>query len=428
MSRRLALLALLALPACAEQSFHTYIGDLASEHVLIAWGTTSGKGNTIGRDSTSYGEATVEVGEKKIASKRNWAVVSGLLPDHTYDWRVLLNGSAIGTGRIRTWPASARKLCFVIFGDYGNGYPEQVRLAEVMASEIQRRAASDCPVRFVLTTGDNIYGSKLLKRNSGKEDADWESKFYIPYRQVLSSLPFFPTLGNHDGNESESEGDLPVYLDNFFFPNNNPARYYSFTFAGYAAFFALDTTTNSVSGPKNPMLAAGGRQHLWLEDALRNSAAPWKIAYYHHAPFSAGPRHEPDRANLGHMMELFRTYGVKVAFNGHEHNFQFTEASQTTGGIRYVTTGAGGDLRTGNVRKAMAAESIAGWAPQRHFLIVEMEGDTLRFAPVSFEPVRVTDRDGKLVNMPVTVRTTGKLPDTAPPRPAAEGRPSPMPR
>ena len=43
----------------AEKGYHTYIGQITSDSVLISWGTTAGRGNTIGRDSVPLGKAQV---------------------------------------------------------------------------------------------------------------------------------------------------------------------------------------------------------------------------------------------------------------------------------------------------------------------------------------------------------------------------------
>ena len=101
--------------------------------------------------------------------------------------------------------------------------------------------------------GDNIYAYVNIASlivNSGDQDHDWDAKFYSPYRELLQHIPFHPSLGNHDGNGSESRGDLTVYLDNFFFPENRPARYYTFSFGGLADFFALDST--EIPAPDRP--------------------------------------------------------------------------------------------------------------------------------------------------------------------------------
>jgi hypothetical protein len=131
---------------------------------------------------------------------------------------------------------------------------------------------------------------------------------------------------------------------------------------------------------------------------------PWKIPYFHHPPFNAGPRHPAARADMPHFLDLFRKHNVGVVFTGHEHNFQFSMSSNETGGIRYIVTGAGGELRQGDVRSEMARAFIEGWAPRLHFTFVEIEGREMRIMPISDQPVEVVGRDGKKIEMPLRIQ------------------------
>jgi hypothetical protein len=294
-----------------------------------------------------------------------------------------------------------------VIGDYGNGSGAQYSLADEMFEEFEKRAGSESPVRFVITTGDNIYGRTVFGiragGGTGDKDKHWGPKFFVPYAKLLARIPFYPTLGNHDGNSSESRGDLAVYLDNFFFPGGKPARYYSFSFAGLADFFALDTTDNSESGPAVPGYIKSSLQFQWMTKVIPKSSAVWKIPYFHHPPFSAGPRHASSLLALQHFADLFRSNGVRVVFNGHEHNFQFSESSDSTAGIRYVVSGAGGELRAGDAMPQMRAAHIEGWAPARHFLVVEIDDRTMRITPMAGEPIRVIDSGGKPIKLPLVV-------------------------
>ncbi len=392
--------------ASAEGKFYTYVGRLSEDSVLLAWGTAGGGGNTIGRDSRSHGNATVTVGARRATTQKNWIEVDGLAPDTKYPYEVAVDGRTVGKGQVRTWPREARKLTFLVIGDYGNGTREQARLAEVMTREVAERGASPSPVRFVITTGDNVYGSGLFGlSHTGDDDGDWAKKFFEPYGRVIAEIPFYPTVGNHDGNESERRGDLGVYLDNFFFPGGEKSRFYRFAFANYVEFFALDSSDNSEQGGTRPLYLPDGEQSQWLGRAMaERSAAPWRIAYFHHPPFTAGPRHPPSRGTLGHWMELFQKYGVQAVFNGHEHNLQFSEVNERTAGIQYVISGSGGQRRGGSVRREMEAANIAGWSAQRQFLVVEMDGDTMWITPKSFEPMRVVNAKGAPVKLPVVVK------------------------
>ena len=390
------------------QGTYVYVGNLTSESALIAWGTTMGAHgrNTIGLRSIPMGPAEVRIGDRTLTSSRNWIDVRGLQPDTTYPFEVLINGKRIGGGEVRTYPRRSTRLTFFVVGDFGLGDAYQNRVANAMWREFERRADTDNPVRFVLTTGDNIYAYVnigAIMPGSGSEDEDWDSKFFRPYKSLLQRIPFHPSLGNHDGNGSEYRGDLNVYLDNFFFPDNRPARYYTFSFGELADFFALDSTSNTETGPPAPQYGRDSPQFAWMKEALGASQAPWKIPYFHHPPFTAGPAHPPSYIQLRHWVELFSRTGVKVAFNGHEHNFQVSRDDDVTGHVRYIVSGAGGQLRLGDVTKKMPAAQIDGWAAHRHFLLVEIDGREMRVTPLSYEPFQVLNASHRPIRMPFVI-------------------------
>ncbi len=395
--------------ALSAQGVYVYVGDITPESALIAWGNTSGMHghNTIGRESASMGPAAVRIDNRTLPTTRNWIDVRGLKPDTTYPYEVFVRDRHIGGGEVRTYPERATKMTFFVIGDFGTGDSYQDRVAEAMWKEFSKRDGSDNPVRFILTMGDNIYAYVNIGNiifASGDQDHDWDAKFYGPYKELIRRIPFRPTLGNHDGNGSERAGDLTVYLDNFFFPQNKPARYYAFSFGGLADFFALDTTENTESGPREAQYGRNMPQWPWLQQAMGASTSPWKIPYFHHPPFTAGPAHPPSYAALRHWMDLFERSGVKVAFSGHEHNLQFSEDSEATGHIRYIVSGAGGQLRDGQVYKKMRQAHIEAWAAQRHFLVVEIEGRTMRITPVSYGPFTVTNADKRPISLPFVIQ------------------------
>jgi hypothetical protein len=407
--RTLVVVAALFGGTAAGQSIHTYIGQITPRSVLIAWGSTQGGGvNTIGRDSKPLGAAQVRIANHTFAvADRNWFEVTGLEPDTVYPYEVDLNGKRIGGSAVRTWPVRATRLTFFVIGDYGDGGVGQRAVAAAMAAEFRRRAQAGDPVRFVITLGDNIYASAnfgYVIKGSGSDDRDWETKFFQPYQPLLDRIPFLPSPGNHDGNSSERTADLNAYLDNFFFPGNRPARWYQFEFGGLAEFFSLDTTDNTPAGHPAPAYAPSGEQSRWLAEALPASKAPWKIPYFHHPPFNAGPGHGASYAVLRHWLDLFEKCGVRAVFSGHEHNYQFSEASGLTGHARYFISGAGGELRSGSVLQTMPHAHIEGWAAVRHFLVVEIDGGAMRVTPMSYEKFVVRDPSGQPLPISVDVR------------------------
>jgi len=383
---------------------------VGARHVLIAWGSASGKGNTIGRASVSHGKARLRVGPQTVETAQAWAVANGLEPDHAYDYELTIDGETAARGRVRTWPERATSCSFIVIGDFGDGRAGQSRIAGAMARLVRERASTSNPIRFVLSTGDNIYSviPGVWLAGSGDQDADWAPRFFEPYKDVLASVPFYPVLGNHDGNESEKRGDLDVYLDNFFFPGNHPSRWYQFNYGGLIDFFALDSTSNSEKGPKAPVWLAGGEQHLWAQRALRASRAPWKMVYIHHPIFNAGPGHEKERnfERMRHFLDLFGETGVQAVFHGHEHNFQVSRRNDRSRHIRFFVTGAGGSLRPGNVRAAMEEHNIEGFAGERHFLVVDAGPDRMTVTPMGDKPVQPVRPDGSPLELPIVVNRT----------------------
>jgi hypothetical protein len=400
-------LLLLAFAIHADaQKFYTYVMDLGPDYVQLAWGTTAGD-NTIGRSSPSFGEATVEIANRKLIAVGNSITVADLTPDHAYKYTVSLHGKTLGQGEVRTWAANSQRLTFFVVGDFGTGKGPQYSIARAMWQEYQRRAGTGNPVRFLLSLGDNVYGDirglGIGFSHTGASDQDWGSKFFEPYEPLLGSIPFFPALGNHDGNETERHRDLAAILDNFPFPQNKPARYYDFTYGGLAQFFALDSTSNTDSGPARPGYLEDSPQFHWMQSEFAKPHPLWVIPYFHHPMFTAGPDHPPSLEQLRHWFRLFTNSGVKVVFSGHEHNFQASEVSPATGGIRFFISGAGGELRRGNVQKNMQNAHIQAWADQNHFLEVDIDGKTMKVTPLSYEPLNIVDGSGAPVPIPFTV-------------------------
>jgi hypothetical protein len=400
-----ALHAALACPAYA-QKFYTYVMDLGPDYVQLAWGTTTGE-NTIGRSSPSFGEANVEIAGRKLLSVGNSITVGDLAPDHSYKYTISLHGKMLGQGEVRTWAANSQRLTFFVVGDFGTGKGPQYSIARAMWDEFQRRAATTNPVRFLLSLGDNVYGDIRTMAfgfsHTGASDEDWGSKFFEPYQPLLERIPFFPALGNHDGNETERHHDMDAILDNFAFPQNKPGRYYDFTYGGLAQFFALDSTSNTESGPARPDYLEDSPQFHWMQSEFAKPHPPWVIPYFHHPMFTAGPDHPPSMEQLRHWFALFVNHGVKVVFSGHEHNFQASEVSAATGGIQFFVSGAGGELRRGNVQKSMQSAHIRAWAEQNHFLEVDIDGKIMKVTPLSYEPLNIVNSAGGPVAVPFTV-------------------------
>ena len=412
-----------------------YVQRLTHESVVIAWGSPREEAsNTIGESSPPFGPAELDVfyrqsgepipGSPFLTRERNWIEVPLPRPSTDYRYELTVDGRPWGDGvyrrdgllHFRSFPGpdvDSGLLTFLVLGDFGTGSKKQFRLAETMRRVVDERERAGSPVRFVLTTGDNFYDFFLFF-STGSDDEQFYKKFFVPYQSLLTRIPFFPSLGNHDGSESESTQDLFHYRDNFFLPaailpdgtlSRFEDRFYSVRFGKDVELLSLDTTRNRETRAHvtwQPLYAGGevSEQRLWLESELaRAKDVRWKIAYFHHPPFNAGRGHYGPRSKDRNLMELERELvpllaagEVRVAFSGHVHNFQLTrqESDGYLKTTRYIVTGAGGRSEGGRKRGSLAIlrrerVEATNAEDKPHFLLVQIEGDRMEITPITYD-------------------------------------------
>lgn len=246
---------------------------------------------------------------------------------------------------------------FIAFGDMGTGDANQLAIARRMTSYLDER-----PYDTVLMLGDNIY----TKGNP----AELPQKFEQPYAELLRrGVRFYATLGNHDVRSGRT---AQINYKPF---NMNGRAYYSFTKGDdLIEFFALDST------------AMDAAQLQWLETALASSKARWKIAYFHHPIYSSGKYHGSDTKLRKQLEPIFVRHKVAVVFSGHDHIYERTRVQQ---GVQYFVSGAGGQLRRGNINRR-SPFFAAGNDDVHSFMYVEATGDSLKFWAV--------DADGNILD------------------------------
>jgi predicted MPP superfamily phosphohydrolase len=201
---------------------------------------------------------------------------------------------------------------------------------------------------MVIMLGDNLYGSQ--------RPADFVQKFERPYKPLLDAgVKFYASLGNHDKTSN----------DTYQLFNMGGMRYYTYA-RNNVRFFVLD------SNYLDPAQVA------WLETALKGANEPWKIAYFHHPLYSDGGRHGSEVELRVRLEPLFVKYGVNVVYSGHDHIYERVRPQK---GISYFVSGAGGELRQGDLKRSPL--TAAGFDQDRSFMLNEIAGDDLFFQVVS---------------------------------------------
>lgn len=243
-----------------------------------------------------------------------------------------------------TVPNAPDSLKIAVFGDMGSGNEGQLDVARMMNTF---RLAF--PFETVLTVGDNIYGSNKA--------ADMKAKFEDPYK-VLSDegVKFYATLGNHDSSNER--------LYDLF--NMKGEEFYKLEMNGIS-LYALNSTYMDQ------------RQLDWIDQKMSADTNKWKIAFFHHPPFSSAKFHGSDEKMRAVLHPRFIKYGVSVVFTGHDHVY---ERIKPQGGIQYFVTGSGGQLRKGDLKKGSPL-TAAGFDTDMAFMLVEFTGDEMHFQTVS---------------------------------------------
>ena len=219
---------------------------------------------------------------KTEVSNHCW--LPGLTPETDYQYKVFVKDEEWAAGerwdwsapdtalvqmggryenRFRTSPdpaAPADSRCFAVIGDFGVGVKKDspTRRQQKVAHAL-RGAIDTYGVRLILTTGDNIYaGTRLLGipiGGSGDQDDDWFFTYFQPYRYVINRVPVFPSIGNHDGSETEERDDRAQVEDNFYLRERlvgseegagrasfSPGLFYRFRYGSGIEFVCLDTS------------------------------------------------------------------------------------------------------------------------------------------------------------------------------------------
>jgi tartrate-resistant acid phosphatase type 5 len=474
-----------------HQEQYIYLAGLTHKSALIAWGAfffkIKGKSDdarfklvddndlkrihpprhqTIGASSEPFGDAVVEVREAlsgelakvETASTANHVLVTGLLPDTEYTYKITVNNEEWAVGERRDWvarddksqgleksgrsydnrfrthphPEISAPLNFAVLGDFGTGVRKpsssKQRQREVAAALDQ--AVDAHKVRLVLTTGDNIYaGTKLFGvlpiGNTGDEDDDWFFTFYQPYRYIINRVPVYPAVGNHDSGETEKSDDRKQLMDNFFLSERfageeagrlaslNPGVFYRFRFGSDFEFLCVDTSKASpLSGDR---MFKNDKHLQFLESSLPNkdeSTGPvWRIPFMHHPAYTAGPVHHNSRSTIDTLAPLFKRAGVHLVLSGHEHNFQHSSVD----GISYFITGAGSKVSSKAPSRFDEAETTA-WAAAAHFLLVEGTRAQMTITPIAetaggkpLASISLKDAKNQPVAAPIIISSSGSL-------------------
>ncbi len=240
--------------------------------------------------------------------------------------------------------------CEFRFAVYGDS-----RSDHAIHKNIVSRLVDEEP-QLILTTGDVVEG--LFS-----PEASWK-KQWRTYDEIIKGFKnkniwVFPSVGNHDifadrWATDQYEQRVSKLFEHGTDPPVRPGRtpfFYAFD-KGNVRFISINSLRTSKLEPGKP-------QYEWLESELRDARAAGKfiIPYFHIAVFSIG-KHGSKVSLQKHLHPLFLKHGVKLVFQGHDHNYYRTTrcnyanptakkgntkcGSMDLTGVTYIVSGGGG--------------------------------------------------------------------------------------
>jgi hypothetical protein len=191
-----------------------YVQRLSATSVALIWNSNLASASVVEYSDGGKKPVWRKVREPR-AVRRHVVKLLNLRAGITYSYRILDQSRPVFAGKLQADRAPNQSWSFAAWGDSGTGGTRQKRLAARIEA-----AKPD----LLLHTGDLIYPRGAAH--------DFDARFFRIYAPLLSRVPFYGTLGNHDVGTRSGQ----PFLDKFIFPGNGPQglqaeRNYSFEYS-----------------------------------------------------------------------------------------------------------------------------------------------------------------------------------------------------
>lgn len=246
--------------------------------------------------------------------------LSGLKPATRYYYAVVDGNQVSYGGDDYTFvtaptPGTVAPYRFWVQGDPGKFSDGARAVRDAMRTWVAAHQRGERPpFDLWLTTGDNGY-------TSGR-DRDYQKGLFDAYPELLRTIPYVPAYGNHDARRR-------AFYRLFTFPQEGEGggvpsgsqHYFSFDY-GNVHFIELDSEGTSLSN--------SGAMIEWLRSDLAATHQTWRIAIFHHPPYSRAT-HDSDNLidSLGRMTQIRENFlplleanGVDLVLTGHSHIYE----------------------------------------------------------------------------------------------------------
>ena len=338
-----------------------YLQDVTERSFSVMWKTSR---PVKGQVYLGKAEFHILKPELKPVAKENspvelhHLVVDGLKKDELYFYQavnITENGDTLKgpVSQVTIPDYDKSTVSFSVVGDIQGGVKTWEDISWLMIRERPQ---------FIVHVGDLV--------SNGPNDYEWVDEFFNQAAHLLSQVPLYPAIGNHEQNASNFYRYFNLPEDDAFFTVKK----------GPVKFIFADT---------NKDLLPGSEQYRRLEHELAHCEEPWKIVVHHHPVFTSGnaayrsslmataSKGDP---NILHLKTLYETYGVDLVMSGHVHTYEkswpiYKNYIDRENGVVYIVTGGGGGFRDLDLvyKNWFTSEKIL----VHHFLNIQVHNNVL---------------------------------------------------
>ncbi len=353
-----------------------YLNTSTTRSMELSWETDRPTSAQVewGETADTLQQRHFALGEERLGG----TTLDGLKADTPYFYRVTVRdaaGKELDSGLLsfRTAPERGAPFTIAVSGDT----EARTHINRRMSALIWEERPS-----MLLMAGD------LTDGGSQENRFQWTHEYFAGMGPLFGRVPLVAAPGN-------GEGELHWFRRYHRQPGDE--AFFSLPY-GDAEIFVLDSNLDDREA-REPGFRA--RQRAWLEQALAQSTAKWKIAIHHHALMStddddygdswSGKSEAGDPVVTADFQPLYERYGVDLVFQGHLHTYERSWPIRAgridqEHGVTYVQVGGmGGNLEDFQPTKP--------WFNRKnfrdhHYLMLRGAGDRLE--------AEVFDAEGRL--------------------------------
>ncbi len=271
---------------------------------LVRYGPAPGDLPNLFGNATLVTEHELSVTNLTPASKYYYSIgtVSNLLAGNDADHFFYVSPTHGSPGPTRIW----------VVGDSGTADANAVAVRDAYYSDTGTNYT-----HLFLMLGDNAYQSGT--------DPQYQAAVFDMYPSILRQTPLWSTFGNHDGYSAVSSSQTGPYYDLFTFPTNAQAGGIA---SGTEAYYSFDYANVHLTCLNSYDVARGTNDAMavWLNADANATTQEWRVAYWHHPPYTKGSHDSDIETQLvqmrGNILPMLEQAGVDLVLSGHSHSYE----------------------------------------------------------------------------------------------------------